>query len=350
MTTHTSIPESAARIEGDKATNSTVRNIALIGCGAIAQNFYLPVLAKHRARFGNLWLVDPGDRSRSAANAITQGHEARSLADVPDVIQLAIIATPNGLHFPLACEALSRGADILLEKPFVIFPSEGKRLMETADANRRVIAINQTRRFFPIARPLRQRIAAGEFGFLESIVHREGTRLAWPFESGAGFAPDARRTGVIMDFGVHVLDFYHYLLQPTWTLESAIHDGFNGPEGLAEIKLRANDSPVCIRLSRYHQQENVARMRFERAEVSFHVHGATSYSIRSNAGKAVQHELRSADATADNPAERLLLNFLAASEKRESAVCDPASSLPVIELLDNIYRSALRYPATIGYV
>jgi hypothetical protein len=46
----------------------------------------------------------------------------------------------------------------------------------------------------------------------------------------------------------------------------------------------------------------------------------------------------------------LLLNFLAASERREPAFCDPASSMPVIDILDEIYRSARRYPATLCYV
>jgi len=66
------------------------------------------------------------------------------------------------------------------------------------------------------------------------------------FESGAAFAPRAYRTGVIMDFGVHVIDFYHYLLVPDWDVTSAVHDGFHGPEGLARIEITASgraDSP-----------------------------------------------------------------------------------------------------------
>ena len=38
-------------------------NLALIGCGAIAPNFYLPALAKLRAKFGNIWLLDLSDGS-----------------------------------------------------------------------------------------------------------------------------------------------------------------------------------------------------------------------------------------------------------------------------------------------
>jgi predicted dehydrogenase len=326
------------------------QSIALVGCGAIARAFYLPALAKHRAEFDRVWLVDPSEHALSMAASILPGKQARQLRDLDDEIRWVIVAAPNHLHFPIAEEALARGADVLIEKPFVIWPEEGRRLAEAAAANNRVIAINQTRRFFPLAGVLRRQIRAGEFGTLKSIVHREGTKLTWPFESGSGFARDAQRTGVIMDFGVHVIDFYHYLLHPEWTLISAVHDGFCGPEGLAEIELQANDAPVSIRLSRYHDQENVARLVFERAELSFNVYDGAEYSKRSNTGTMTRFTIPSGGAEYCSHAEPLLLNFLAASEKRESTVCDVKSSMPVIELLDEVYCRAERYPVSLGYV
>lgn len=327
------------------------KNLALIGCGAIAQTFYLPALAKLRPKFDRIWLVDPSDHALSLAGSLVPGRQVHQLKDVNDDIHLIVVATPNHLHFPVASEALHRGADVLIEKPFVIWPEEGRRLVRAAVENDRVIAINQTRRFFPLARALRMQIEEGAFGPLKSIVHREGTKLVWPFESGGGFAQGAQRTGAIMDFGVHVVDFYHYLLQPEWSLVSATHDGFCGPEGLAEIELQANGAPVSIRLSRYHQQENVAHLVFERAEVSFNVYDSGAYSVRWNSGKPMPIACNG-DGAADyvGLAEQVLLNFLAASERRERAVCDATSSMPVIELLDEVYRLAGQYSETLGTV
>lgn len=323
------------------------RNLALIGCGAIAQASYLPAMAKYRGDFGRIWLVDPSDHALTAAAAAVTGERAHRLSEVEGQIHLAVIATPNHSHFPLAMEALSRGADVLIEKPFVIWPEDGRRLAEAARAQERVIAINQTRRFFPLAQELRKRIQSGEFGKLKSVVHKEGTKLSWPFESGAGFAPDAERTGAIMDFGVHVIDFYHYLLQPQWKFVSATHDGFTGPEGLADIELRADDVPVSIRLSRYQTQENIARLTFERGEISFGVHDGERYTVRSMSGKVTPVLV---PAKYESPGEPLLLNFVAASEKREPVVCDAVASQPVIDVLDDVYRLAERYPMTLGIV
>jgi predicted dehydrogenase len=325
-------------------------NLALIGCGAITQSFYLPAIAKHRDEVGRLWLVDPSDAARSGAALSVAARQARRLADIDEELNRVIVATPNPLHFPVASEALSRNADVLLEKPFVIWPEEGRSLIERANSKGKLIAINQTRRLLPLAKALRRHVVNGDFGALQTVVHREGTKLVWPFASGAGFSRGVERTGVIMDFGVHVIDFYHYVFQPEWRFASAVHDGFAGPEGLAEIELFANDAPVSIRLSRYQKQENVAQLMFERALVSFDVYSPGAYTIRWKAGKANRPSTRDGGPQRYSVAEDLLLNFLAASEKREEPVCDARSSLPVIELLDEIYRRGRLYPAELGSV
>jgi predicted dehydrogenase len=325
-------------------------SLALIGCGAIAQHFYLPSLARDRARFGSLWLADPCIRSLEAAGSMIASKQCSRISEIDEAIDLAIIATPNATHFALAAEALSRGAHVLVEKPFVLDPSEGSILIDLARRGNRVLAVNQTRRFFPFVAELRSRIRCGEFGLLQSIAHQEGVKLAWPFESGAAFAPSAQRTGSIMDFGVHVIDFYHFLLDPDWSLASAIHDGFDGPEGLAEINLLASGIPVSIRLSRYCQQENTAHMLFERAEVSFNIHGADGYTVRWREGPQEHCAHEAPEQQGVTLADRVLLNFMAAAEGREIPVCSAESTLPVIEILDDIYREAETYEATPGYV
>src|SRR5665213_1280940 len=254
-------------------------NIALVGAGAIAQTFYLPALARRRQEFNRIWVIDPDNRARQSARSIVDLNEGSVLADAIDDLQFVIIASPNAYHFSAAREALDRNAHLLIEKPFVIWPDDGRALIQLAKTRSRIIAINQTRRVFPIAKELRTSIVAGEFGALTSISHTEGVKLNWPFSSGAGFSPGAQRTGVIMDIGVHVIDFYQYLFDPVWTLVSAVHDGFRGPEGLGELHLKANNAPVSIRLSRYQKQDNAARLNFSDAQVRVDLTDQNSYFV-----------------------------------------------------------------------
>ena len=322
-------------------------NLALIGCGAIAQHFYAEALRRHRCRFDRLWLVDPNAGAAERMQARIHGQPVAKLSEIGAQVDAAIISTPNAWHYPLAMEALARGAHVLVEKPIVTEPDQARQLIAAAERSRRIVAVNQTRRLSPVAQQLRSRIRQGEFGALKSVVHREGTKLMWPFESGAAFAPGSQRTGVIMDFGVHVVDLYEYLLAPEWALVSATHDGFAGPEGLAEIALQADGAPVSILLSRYYPQENVARMVFDKAEVRFGVYDADTFTLRVADGETT---IRATPAVGGDPADRLILNFLECCNGQGTPVCEAASSLPVIDILDTIYRGATLYPARLGMV
>jgi predicted dehydrogenase len=327
------------------------RNIALVGCGAIARQFHLAALANRRHDFDKVWVIDPSDKARQIACSVVKAEQSATLADVADDLQFVIVASPNTNHFSAAREALSRDAHVLIEKPFVIWPDEGRELVKLAAERHRLIAVNQTRRFFPHAQELRTRISEGEFGALKRIVHNEGAKLDWPFLSGAGFSRDAQRTGVIMDMGVHILDFYQYLLDPEWTYGSAIHDGFNGPEGLAELLLKANDAQVSIRLSRYQKQENIAHLDFENARVEIGIFEPNAYFVASKAGgKGRRVVVESPRVDFAFLSDSLLNNFVAAAAGREKAMCEATSSLPVIDILDEIYRSAKHYPETSGVV
>lgn len=327
------------------------RNIALVGCGAIAQEFHLKAIANRRRDFDKVWVVDPNEKARQAACSIVKAEQSAALADIADELQFVIVACPNTNHFSAAREAVTRGAHLLIEKPFVIWPDEGRELVALAAGRHRIVAVNQTRRFFPYSQELRRRILKGDFGSLKKIVHNEGFKLKWPFLSGAGFAHGVQRTGVIMDFGVHVLDFYQYLLGAKWTFGSAIHDGFDGPEGLAELRLKVDEAPVSIRLSRYQKQENVAYLDFENAHVRIDIFETDAYTItNSSGGKGRRFVAPTSSADSGFLPDRILSNFIAAAEGREEAKCEAASSLPVIDMLDEIYKSAKLYPDTPGAV
>jgi predicted dehydrogenase len=324
-------------------------HLALVGCGAIAQGFYLPALARRRSDFGDIWLVDSSDRVLNSLSMV-DGKKAHALAEIPSDVSLAIIAAPNNLHCALAQEALARGAHVLVEKPFAIWPDEGADLIRAAAKANRILAVNQTRRFMPYAKDLRQRIANGEFGAFRSATHYEGQKLSWPFESGAAFQRTAQRTGVIMDLGVHVIDSYEHLLNPEWKFVSAIHDGFRGPEGLAEIRLEASRAPVLIRLSRYYKQENMARLMFDRAEININLEGLNSYSIREKSGSVKYVTASPTVASYELLADDVLTNFVDATKGQAAPLCAASASTPVIQILDEIYRSAQLYPAEIGAV
>ena len=135
-----------------------MRRIALIGCGAIAGN-HLSAL---------VWLPDVGivalcDPIRSRAEAARDRYAAKAaiytdyrkmLDEIsPDTVH---IATPHYLHCEMACEALSRGINVLLEKPICISEEEIERLIAAEKASNGKVCVCFQNRFNPATLAVRE--------------------------------------------------------------------------------------------------------------------------------------------------------------------------------------------------
>ncbi len=187
-----------------RPVNAPVR-IALVGCGAIAQRYHLPVLLAHPATRAGLILVD-SNRERLAEMAREHDvvHATTDYRALPTAVDGVVIATPPASHREIALHFLTRGVHVLCEKPLADTAADAREMLAAAEAAGVALAVNQTRRLFPTYGAIRQLIAEGELGELRSISYHEGCDFDWPAASPFQFAPGAR--GVLADVGIHILD------------------------------------------------------------------------------------------------------------------------------------------------
>lgn len=100
----------------------------------------------------------------------------RSMAEF-EALDLVVIATPNWLHFEMACEFLKAGKHVFLEKPMAMNSGEMQELLEAAKRSGRNLAIDFEMRISPFACRIQEILASGEVGELrrlEFIHHRGG--------------------------------------------------------------------------------------------------------------------------------------------------------------------------------
>src|SRR5580692_2139170 len=183
-------------------------DVGLIGFGLAGRSFHAPVI---RAVSG-LRLAAILERSGNAA--------AAQYPDVPIVrtldellaikeIRLAVIATPNNSHFPLAQRCLAAGRDVLVDKPFTTTLAEAVDLVEFAKKHGRLLTVYQNRRYDGDFQAIVQLVASGVLGRIvrfESNYDRFRPQLrpgAWRERSGPG-------TGIFFDLTPHLID--HALL------------------------------------------------------------------------------------------------------------------------------------------
>lgn len=121
-------------------------------------------------------------------------------------LDLAVVATPNRTHVPLARAALDAGLPVLVDKPLAPTAAEGHSLVAYAEDRGRLFTVFQNRRWDGDFLTVRKLVDEGKLG----TVHRFESRFErWRPVAKPGWrqepAPEAAG-GVLYDLGSHLLD------------------------------------------------------------------------------------------------------------------------------------------------
>jgi predicted dehydrogenase len=134
--------------------------------------------------------VVDADLERASGFAVPLGAKpCGSLDELPDV-DMAVVATPTGLHHDVAMELIGRGASVLVEKPLASTPEEARALVDAAMRAGLVLAVGHVERYNPAVRCL--------VGVVEEP-------LLMQFERLSPYTPRISES-IVFDLMVHDLD------------------------------------------------------------------------------------------------------------------------------------------------
>jgi predicted dehydrogenase len=160
--------------------------LCLVGCGAHAESSHGPAQAKLAARHPGLVLAACCDRDADRAErhrerfGFARAHSdafAMVEAEAPDAVALVV---PDTVTAELGARLLGRGVPLLLEKPPGRTVEEVDRLIAAAERGQGRAVPHQVafnRRFAPLVRELRRRLAALGGPSAVHHVHYEMTRV-----------------------------------------------------------------------------------------------------------------------------------------------------------------------------
>jgi len=188
--------------------------IALVGCGAAAQINHLPSLQ----RLEDVELVALADRDPEKAARVAQKFGVPTsytrfeelLAN--DDIDAVDITTPNYLHAPMAVAALEAGKHVLCERPLARNGAETAAMAKAAKASDRLLMCALQHRFRPDAQLLRKFVDKGDLG--EIFLAKGGwLRQKTEWDSDAWRAQKRESGGgVVLDLGFQMLDLSLWML------------------------------------------------------------------------------------------------------------------------------------------
>ena len=137
--------------------------VGILGCGAIAQIQYLPLLRELRDRFEIAALSDLSRNVMRALGAEYGVPAERQHVDVEEMIAGdidAVIVCHSGPHAGPSIAAARAGKHVLVEKPMCVTRAEGEAMVAAADAAGVVMMVAYMKRHDPAYRYAAERVAA----------------------------------------------------------------------------------------------------------------------------------------------------------------------------------------------
>ncbi len=242
--------------------------IGILGCGAVSELYYAPVL-QHLEAEGEakvMAVFDPNaERAREFCapfpKAVAYPDES-FLGQAP--LDLVIVASPVNSHEAETICALEAGIAVLCEKPMAGDSEAAERMIAAAHKHQRVLAVGLLRRFYANVHYTQQLIENKTLGAVKGFSIQEGGPFNWPARSDSFFRKKRACGGVLIDLGVHVLDLVlHWFGAP----EKLIYadDAMGGVEANCRMELAYPAGfKGTVQLSREWQTSNLYVIEFER--------------------------------------------------------------------------------------
>lgn len=135
--------------------------VGVIGVGYLGRFHAQKYIAQPGAALVGVVDTDPARATQVAAECRTEAFiDYRDLFGRVDCVSIAV---PTQFHGVVAREFLTRGIDVLVEKPLTATVAEGRELVELAARNGLVLQVGHLERFNPALRSLRDILTAPRF-------------------------------------------------------------------------------------------------------------------------------------------------------------------------------------------
>ena len=198
-------------------------NFAICGFGFMGSTHARCLAGRSDARLGaivdnNLSNLESADREGNLAmkapevrlEGVRLHTDLEAILTMPE-IDVVDICLPLRLHYDWTMRALKAGKHVLLEKPMLPDPAQGRELIDLAHRNGRLLMVAHVVRFMPAYRTLRNMLKDGRWGPLELLIMQR-----WAGEPGWGMwkAAEVRRSsgGGLFDMLIHDIDMVNWLL------------------------------------------------------------------------------------------------------------------------------------------
>jgi predicted dehydrogenase len=178
--------------------------IVLVGVGKFGKN-HLRVL-KELEKDGLCTLYGVVDKRDDVLENIRRNYNVTTTSNLTEFLKTDIdavdIVTPADTHFKVCKECLAVGKHVFVEKPLATKYAEARKLVQLAADKDRILMAGSIYRYNPAVKKIKELIDLGELG-----------KIYYVFGHYMGFKDPRTEVGALLNFAVHHIDIYDYLLE-----------------------------------------------------------------------------------------------------------------------------------------
>lgn len=187
--------------------------IGYIGFGCMAGGYHYDTAMRDDVPFAPaaVFDIDPGKRAIAESRGLRAFDNLKDFLD-SKLFDLVVVATSNQFHCPYTCAALDAGYNVLCEKPAGLSSGEIEKMIDTSKKSGKLLTFHQNRRVDRDLLIVKEALEKFDIGRIFTVENRvgggegsTGQMFGWRrFKNHGG--------GLMLDWGVHVLDQTLYLI------------------------------------------------------------------------------------------------------------------------------------------
>jgi predicted dehydrogenase len=214
--------------------------IVLVGVGKFGKN-HLRVL-KELEKDELCTLYGVVDKRVEILESVRRDYNVATTSNLTEFLKSDIdavdIVTPADTHFKVCQECLAAGKHVFVEKPLATKYAEARKLIQFAADKDRILMVGLIYRYNPAVKKIKELIDLEKLG-----------KIYYMYGHYMGFKEPRAEVGALLNFAVHHIDIYDYLLEelPEEATCSIAHFlGREKFEDLAVLILRYGNGAVGI--------------------------------------------------------------------------------------------------------
>jgi predicted dehydrogenase len=324
--------------------------LAILGCGEITRTQHLPAALSHP----QVEITALVDSKIEIAQSVARDFHLKcpcvsEMGAVRDRIDVVINALPNALHARTTQEALRQGKHVLCEKPLATTSADARACSDLAREKRLVLAVGMNRRFDSNHRLLHSILREQQLGAITSYDWQYGGEFEWRSASGFYFSREMAGGGVLMDFGVHLLDSLSDWFGPVTSVEYMDDDWGGGIEANCILNLQHEATHGLVRgrvqLSRTVQLRNRLLIHGDLCEGEIRLGEAETVFLRRQWGEhKITESVRLTEADGRSSFLKQLDNFVRSVRGESQPAVDGEQAVHTLELIEWCYAHRTRIP------